>query len=128
MIQYKLSNRQRKELDNGKLLNIALPVDADWSDDLPGSDQYRWIVDRLPEVTAESIYRVVVRKVPCDAINRPGAKMPSSYYGPILVGKAGIIVYYVNVVVVAVRDCEGMWRSEYPIAWPGGEMARRNEK
>ena len=78
MIQYKLSNRQRKELDNDKLLNIALPVDADWSDDLPGSDQYRWIVDRLPEVTAESIYRVVVRRVPCDAINRPGTKMPFS--------------------------------------------------
>lgn len=38
VIHYTLSNRQRKELDRGAQLRLAIPVGPEWRDDWPGGE------------------------------------------------------------------------------------------
>ena len=124
MIHYNLSNRQRKELDRGAQLRLAIPIDPEWRDDDWPAPKRRWVVDRLPELAGDSIARVTTQDVWVDTWLRPGVgDTPSTRWGEIVDRDQidGRDVVAVRCVVVTARDTDRP-RTRYPTRWPGGPM------
>lgn len=107
--RFRLSNRQRKELDRGAMLRIALPAPVHEPPDLR-----RWVRDSLPDVPPTWLRDISEREI----VVRPG----DGTLGTILKEEQleslpeDWLVLCVAVVVVEVSQLPEP-RSRYPIQW-----------
>lgn len=131
MIKYHLSNRQAKELTNGKVLRIALP----WPDaGIPGAHRHHDTTGHADMGVVEAWYRATldsqdhgyaiawlgVTEVPVDPLNRPEGGL-SSVFGTIVnAGRENPPALVVRVVcVIAEIAARQRPRATYPTQWPG---------
>jgi hypothetical protein len=115
MVRYQLSNRQRKELDNGKLLSIALPHPQD-----DVTDYVAWVRKHL-ELPATALITAEAINVPVNPLIRSGGL--AAVFGAILhlegqdKGRAELVL---NVdCIVAEIALKRSVRGVYPHQWPG---------
>ena len=114
-MRFLLSNRQRKELENGKLIRVALPHPDDDVDDYVAWSAQRLDVDRLEIRDARPGH------VLC--LCRPGSSSDVADAVGVIVREQddveGRLLYRVEVVIVDL--CERPTpRGEYPVQWPKG--------
>jgi len=114
-MRYAISNRQLKELANGKLLRIALPVPTDDQTDLVA-----WAGASL-EVAPEYVRAAAEDEVCCVAhpnsdheVERQVGRILRDQDSPL----PGAILYYVAVVIVEL-SARDQPRGKYPPQWPG---------
>jgi hypothetical protein len=114
MMRYALSNRQMKELSNGKLLRITLPIPEQ-----PAADWIAWSRQSL-----EVAPQYVVRARPADVwCYRAGDQQSPVEFqiGKIILDDVeppmGAIVYCVAVVIVELCAREEP-RGKFPAQWP----------
>jgi hypothetical protein len=113
-MRYALSNRQLKELANGKLLRIALPIPEQ-----PADDWITWARQSL-DVTPQYVIRARTSDVWC---YRAGDQQSPVEYqvGKILLDDVeaplGSIVYCVSVVIAELCAREEP-RGKFPAQWP----------
>jgi len=115
MMIYHLSNRQRRELANGKQLRIALPYPEDDPEDLLAWAESHLDCDPARILSAREEHLLCTR-------GGRGTGQVSEQIGRILrdceTPSRGDLVYWVSVVLCDVAE-PGRPRSKYPPQWPG---------
>lgn len=114
-MRFLLSNRQRKELENGKLIRVALP-----HPDSDVDDYVAWSAQRL-DVDRDAIRDARPGHVRCYASPGSGSRVGDDigviereqHRAP-----RGRLSYRVEVVIVDLCD-RPTPRGEYPVTWPG---------
>jgi hypothetical protein len=121
MITYRLSNRQLKELANGKRLQIALPdpgaTDPDYID---------WAYRSLPDVRAGWIWDAKPESIEVSPPTGEGGQL-AGLIGHILRDGDDAytgLTWFVEVIIVGIQ-ARGGRRGTYPVQWPAEWIASR---
>lgn len=116
-MKYILSNRQKKELENGKELLIVMPFPLLNKQEAENLDLKKWVTDHL-EVDPKSVYHVYEGHVRVMRSPASGAEI-ATQIGQICRGNPppGTLTWPVRVIMAQL--CARRWpRGEYPAQWP----------
>jgi hypothetical protein len=115
MITYRLSNRQLKELANGKRLQIALPDPGDLAD----TDYLDFACRALPDIDAGWIWDAKPESIEVSPPTGEGGQL-AGLIGHILRDGDDAytgLTWFVEVVIVIIQSRQ-MPRGTYPVQWP----------
>lgn len=110
-MKYHLSNRQLKEIANGKLLRIALPHPPEAVCDLPA-----WVREHL-DTPPDVRILADVDLIPVNPLTHSTGL--AACLGTIHHGQPGGWVILVECIVAEISRSSGGLRSRYPTQWPG---------
>ena len=118
MITYRLSNRQLKELANGKRLQIALPDPGELDCNGP-ADYLEWAQQALPDIRPQAIQSATPESIEVSPPTGEGGQV-AGLIGHILRDGDDAytgLTWYVEVVIVAIQSRRSA-RGTYPVQWP----------
>lgn len=117
-MRYYLSNRQLKELANGKALQIALPDPG--PDVVPDGELLAWAQSVVAGLDGDRFRRAVRESIPVYRQRGDSGQQLADEIGVQWLDQTpheGRLVWYVEVVVVTLC-CRERPRSTYPVQWP----------
>ena len=123
MITYRLSNRQAKELANGKRLQIAIPDPGDLEQYV---DNFEFAAQALPDVDPQWMQSANMESIEVSPPTGEGGQL-AGLIGHILRDGDDAytgLTWFVEVVIVAIQSRRSA-RGTYPVQWPAEWIASR---
>ena len=116
-LSYTLSNRQRKELERGQVLRLALPLDNDVANTV-GLDS--WARDKLPELSDFIIDVMQEDDVIIESVANPVGSALSTRLGTLTDVRDGRVGWLMPVAIVHVEPQRPV-TGKTKLQWPGGD-------